>query len=109
MMRRLLAAAMISAVLSGTVWAADDTQYVTVKDRLICRTQQSLREMLRAIDTKDRALGRTVQGCVYTVDGVPAKLIQDNISAIKVLIGFPGEQQTEFWTLPETIRPTSGR
>ena len=75
----------------------------------MCATQQSLREALRAVDTHDRALMNTVQGCHYSVDGVPAELIQDNVSMIKVKIGRDPNNRMELWTLPESIKSVNKR
>jgi hypothetical protein len=84
-------------------------EYVTVRDRLICTTQQSLREALRGIDNKDRALLRTVQGCRYTVEGARAELLQDNVSMIKIRLGAADDKTADFWTLPDSIKPANRR
>ncbi len=83
--------------------AADAPVFVTVRDRLMCRTQQALRDGLKAIETKDRFLMSTVDGCHFSIDGVPAIVIQDNISRIKIRLMADGEQ-ADMWTVPETIR-----
>jgi hypothetical protein len=107
-MRRLWSAALLLPLLA--VGARAEGDYVTARDRLMCTTQQSLREALRAVDTKDRALMRTVQGCHYSLEGVHAELIQDNVSMIKIKLGVPGDpNRLEFWTLPETIKPANKR
>jgi hypothetical protein len=107
-MRRLWLAMLLAPFAFGA--HAAEEEYVTVRDRLICTTQQSLREALRGIDNKDRAFLRTVQGCHYTMDGSPAVLLQDNVSMIKIRLGAtqPGAP-TDFWTLPDSIKPVRGR
>ncbi len=105
-MRRLWLAGMVLITLAGGARAEEE--YVTVRDRIMCRTQQSLRESMKAIETKDRNLMRTVQGCNYSLDGVAAILLQDNVSMIKIRVGHGG-QDNDFWTLPETIKPANKR
>jgi hypothetical protein len=90
------------ALLLCAVEARAADEYVTLNGKLMCKTQQSLREALRAIDTKDRALLRTVQGCHQSIEGVRAEVLQDNVSMLKVKVGEAGE---EFWILPDTIKP----
>jgi len=83
---------------------------VTARDRIMCRTQQSLKEALRAIEQKDRNLLRTVQGCHYSIDGVHADLVQDSVSMIKIRVGPPDDpNRAEFWTLPDTVKPANRR
>ncbi len=95
-------------VLVVAAHAADE--YVTVRDRFLCTTQQSLREALRAVDSKDRDTLRTVQGCRYSVDGVRAEVLQDNVSMVKVRLGQPDdERRPEYWTLPDTVKPANRR
>src|SRR5262249_48130224 len=90
--------------------ARAEDEYVTMRDRIMCTTQQSLREALRAVDQQDRELMRTVQGCRYSLEGVRAELLQDNVSMIKIRLGHPGDaQRAEFWTLPDTIKPANKR
>jgi DNA-binding transcriptional regulator YbjK len=83
---------------------ADDAEYVTVRDRLMCRTQQALRDGLRAIESRNRTLMSQLDGCHFSIDGVPAILIQDNISRVKIRLSADGEQ-ADMWTVPETIKP----
>jgi len=82
---------------------AQEPEYVTVRDRLMCRTQSALRDGLLAIETKDKFLFSTVDGCHFSIDGVPAIVVQDNISRIKIRLTADGER-AEMWTVPETIR-----
>lgn len=103
-MKRLAVAAGLATALAAASAYSDDTQYVTVRDRLMCRTQQALRDGLRAIETRDTFLFSTVDGCHFSIDGVPATLIQDNISRVKIRLSADGEQ-ADMWTVPETIRP----
>jgi hypothetical protein len=105
--RRLAAASLLTALAAAGAYAptyAQDTQYVTVRDRLMCRTQQALRDGLRALETRDKFLFSTVDGCHFSIDGVPATLIQDNISRVKIRLSADGEQ-ADMWTVPETIKP----
>ena len=107
-MRRLAAASLLSALAAAGAhapsYAGDDVPYVTVRDRLMCRTQQALRDGLRALETNDKFLFSTVDGCHFSIDGVPATLIQDNISRVKIRLSADG-QQADMWTVPETIKP----
>ena len=105
-MRRLWLAGLVLIASVGGVRAEDE--YVTVGNRIMCRTQQSLRESIKAIDSKDRNLMRTVQGCNYSLDGVAAVLLQDNVSMVKIRVGHGG-LDTDFWTLPDTIKPANRR
>lgn len=77
--------------------------HVTVRDRLMCRTQGELRDGLRALQTNDRILFSTLNGCVFSIDGVPAGVIQDNISQVKIRLSLEGER-ADMWTVPEAIR-----
>jgi hypothetical protein len=89
---------------------AADEEYVTAKDRIMCTTQQSLREALRAIDTKDRQLFETIQGCHYSIEGVHAELLIDSVSMVKIRIGPPGNPSNiNVWVLPDTIKPVNRR
>jgi hypothetical protein len=97
---------MALVALAGSARAEDE--YVTMGNRIMCRTQQSLRESMKAIETKDRNLMRSVQGCNYSLDGVSAILLQDNVSMIKIRVGHGGVDN-DFWTLPETIKPANKR
>ncbi len=108
-MRSLSAVALlVLPMLAGGALAQE--QYVTHRDRLMCRTQQSLREALRAIDAKDRTTLRTVQGCHYSIEGVFAEVLQDNVSMLKIKVGPPDDpNRTEFWVLPDTIKPAGRR
>jgi hypothetical protein len=100
----------LSALAILATPAAAEEQLVTNRDRLLCRTQQSLKEALRAIEYKDRALLRTVQGCHYSIEGVHADLMQDNVSMIKIRVGPPDDpNRSEFWTLPDTVKPANKR
>jgi len=108
MREKLLIALSLSLLAVGA--RAEDDQYVTGKERIMCLTQQSLREAMNAIQTKNRELMRTVQGCHYTIDGIHAEIVQDNVSMIKIRIGDPAEpNRDEFWTLPDSIRPANRR
>ena len=78
--------------------------YVTVHDRLMCRTQSALIDGLRALETRKRDALRDVDGCHFSVDGIPAIVLQDNISQIKVRLSARGER-ADMWTVPEAIRP----
>ncbi|MBV8170096.1 MAG: hypothetical protein JO021_25160 [Alphaproteobacteria bacterium] len=80
--------------------AADE--YVTANGKLMCTTQQSLREALKAIDTKDRALLHTVQGCRQSVGDVPAEILQDNVSMLKIRL--LNDDRKEFWVLPDSVK-----
>ena len=93
----------IAAAAAPAPIRADDTQYVTVRDRLMCRTQQALRNGIRAIESRDRNAIRALDDCHFSVDGIPATVIQDNISQIKIRLRAEGEQ-ADVWTTPETIR-----
>jgi hypothetical protein len=96
-------------ILAAPAGAAEQ-EMVTARDRIMCRTQQSLKEALRAIEQKDRNLLRTVQGCHYSIDGVPAEVVQDNVSMIKVRLGARDDpNRSEFWTLPDTVKPAGRR
>ena len=105
---------MRALVLVGLLWAAEagaraaEPDYVTVRDRLMCRTQQALRDGLTALETRDKFLMSTLDGCHFSIDGVPARLLQDNISRIKIRLRADGEQ-ADMWTVPETIRPVRRR
>jgi len=95
--------------LAATGARADD-EYVTGRDKIMCTTQQSLREALNAIQQKNRTMLETVQGCHYTIDGIRAELLQDNVSMIKIRLGQPDQpNRQEFWTLPDSIRPANRR
>jgi hypothetical protein len=100
-----IALAAAAAPLPGR---ADDVQYVTVGDRLICRTQQALRNGIRALESRDRNAIRALDDCHFSVPGIPATLIQDNINQIKIRLRAEGEQ-ADVWTTPETIRPVKKR
>jgi hypothetical protein len=107
-MRGAWIAALLLPVLALGARAEDE--YVTGKDRIMCSTQQSLREALRAIDNKDRVLLRTVQGCHYSNEGVHAEILQDNVSMLKIRVGPPGEPgRSEFWVLPDSVKPAGRR
>ena len=95
-------AALLVPAIAG---AADQRQlYVTVKDRLMCRTQVDLRDGLRAIDARNKAQLEALGDCHYTIDGVPAIVLQDNISQIKIRIAV-GRERADMWTIPEAIKP----
>lgn len=96
---------MLAVLLCAATARAQD-EYVTLGNKLMCKTQQSLREALRAIDNKDRQTLRTVQGCHYSLEGVRAEVLQDNVSMFKVRLGDAGAaNREEFWILPDTIKP----
>jgi hypothetical protein len=97
----LIALAAAAAPFPGR---AQDVQYVTVGDRLLCRTQQALRNGIRALENRDRNALRALDDCHFSIDGIPATLIQDNINQIKIRLRADG-QQADMWTTPETIRP----
>jgi uncharacterized protein YlxW (UPF0749 family) len=102
----------IFTALAMLLFAADAgaQEYVTGRDRLMCKTQQSLREAIKAIDAKDRQTLSTVQGCHRTIDGVRAEVIQDNMSMVKIRVGDADQaDRQEFWTLPDSIKPASRR
>jgi hypothetical protein len=100
----LLAALAALAAAAPAVAAEDAVAYVTVRDRLMCRTQADLRDGLRAIDTKNKDLFAMLDSCHFSVDGIPARLLQDNINRIKIRLSADGEQ-ADMWTVPEAIRP----
>jgi len=107
-MRGMLLIALALPLLAAGARAEDE--YVTGRDKIMCATQQSLREAMRAIAEKNRELMRTVQGCHYSIDGVHAELLQDNVSMVKIRVGDPGTpDRVEFWTLPDSIRPANRR
>ncbi len=102
------ALAVAGLVLAAAGVRAAEPAYETVRDRLMCRTQQALRDGLKALETRDSFLMSTVSGCHFSVDGVPATVLQDNISRIKIRLSAAGEQ-AEMWTVPETILPARPR
>ncbi len=102
-LRALVAAGLTAASGAHAADPPDPTHYVTVRDRLMCRTQQELRDGLKAIETKDSFLMSTLGTCHFSIDGVPAILLQDNISRIKIRLMADG-QRADMWTVPETIR-----
>ena len=78
---------------------------MTVHDRLMCRTQSALIEGLRVLDSRRRRdVLSEVDGCHFSVDGIPATVLQDNISQIKIRLSARGEH-ADMWTVPEAIRP----
>jgi hypothetical protein len=101
---RMTAAGLVMTAVSAVAGAEEPVLYVTVRDRMMCRTQAALRDALKAIETKDKFLMETVDGCHYSIDGVPALLIQDNISRVKIRLSADG-QRAEMWTVPEAIKP----
>lgn len=104
-MRELIVAAGLVALLVPRPGRAEEhVVYLTVRDHLMCRTQLALHDALHAIDTKDKFLMSTVDGCHYSIDGVPAIVLQDNISRIKIRLSADG-QRADMWTVPEAIRP----
>jgi hypothetical protein len=103
-MRELIVAACLLAGLVPGAARPQETTYVTVGDRLMCRTQLALSDALRAIDNKDKFLMSTIDGCHYSIDGVPAIVLQDNISRIKIRLSADG-QRADMWTVPEAIKP----
>jgi hypothetical protein len=103
-MRELIVAAGLMTILASGAARAEEPSYVTVRDRLMCRTQLALRDALRAIDNKDKNLMDTVDGCHYSIDGVPATVLQDNINRIKIRLSANG-QRADMWTVPEAIKP----
>ncbi|MBI3512568.1 MAG: hypothetical protein HY060_00595 [Proteobacteria bacterium] len=108
-MRSLSALTLLALSILATGAGAQE-QFVTNRDRVMCRTQQSLREALNAIDTKDRAAMHIVQGCRYSVEGVHAEVLQDSVSMIKIRIGPPDDpNRSEFWALPDTVKPAGRR
>ena len=104
-MKGLAAAASLALALAAAASPirADDPEYVTVRDRLMCRTQTALRNGIRAIESRDRNAIRALDDCHFSIDGIPATVIQDNISQIKIRLRAEGEQ-ADVWTTPETIR-----
>jgi hypothetical protein len=109
-MRSLWLVALVAVPILATPVGAEEPELVTNRDRILCRTQQSLREALRAIDAKDRTTLRTVQGCHYSIEGVHADLLQDSVSMIKIRVGPPDDpNRAEFWTLPDTVKPAGRR
>jgi hypothetical protein len=111
-MRKIVRTLLITSALSlSAVGAARaEDEYVTGKDKIMCTTQTSLREAVKAITEKNRDLMRTVQGCNYSIDGVRAEILQDNVSMVKIRLGHPDEtNRAEFWTLPDSIRPANKR
>jgi hypothetical protein len=107
-MRMMLLALSMLPLLAAGARAEDD--YVTGKDRIMCVTQRSLREAMDAIQKKNRDLMHTVQGCHYTIEGVHAEVIQDNVNMVKIRLGSPGDtDRAEFWTLPDSIKPANRR
>jgi len=107
-MRVLLLSALLLTCFA--VDASAEEQYVTLPKRVMCTTPEALREALHAIEYHDRNLLMTVQGCRFSVQGIPAELLQDNINMVKIKIGFPDDpDHKEFWTLPDTIKPANGR
>lgn len=104
MRERVAAAGLVVMLAAGVARAEEPVIYVTVRDHLMCRTQAALRDALRAIETKDKTLMETVDGCHYSVDGIPAIMLQDNISRIKIRLSADGER-ADMWTVPETIKP----
>jgi len=83
---------------------AAEPHYVTVHDRLMCRTQEALIDGLRMLDAKKRDVLRDVDGCHFSMDGIPAILLQDNINLIKIRLSARGEH-ADMWTVPEAIKP----
>jgi hypothetical protein len=98
---RLVGALLASAPGLALAQAPDQ---VTVKDRLMCRTQAALREGLSAMEAKDKIWLDGLDDCHLSIDGIPAAIIQDNISRIKIRLFADGEQ-ADMWTVPETVRP----
>src|SRR5271156_6004711 len=103
-MRELIVAAgLMTALLPGAA-RAQEPSYVTVRDRLMCRTQRGRGDALRPLDSKDKSAMDTIDGCHYSIDGVPAIVLQDNINRIKIRLRADG-QRADMWTVPETIKP----
>jgi len=107
-MRMTLFLVALGLLLLAKPARADD--YATIRGRIMCTTQEMLRQALQAVREKNREILRTVQGCRESVEGVPAELLQDNVSMIKIRLGYPDEKgRPEYWTLPDTIKSTSRR
>ena len=104
--RRGIAHALVLAVaLSATAARAEEpVEYVTVRDHLMCRTQADLRDGLRALETKDKDLMAQIESCHFSVDGIPAVVLQDNINRIRIRLTADGER-ADMWTSPEAIKP----
>jgi hypothetical protein len=110
-MRKIARVLLIASALSlSAAGARAEDEYVTGRDKIMCTTQQSLREAVKAIAERNRDLMHTVQGCNYTIEGVRAEILQDNVSMVKIRLGQPDEpHRAEFWTLPDSIRPANRR
>jgi hypothetical protein len=105
----MLLIALALSLFAGGARAADE-EYVTGKDKILCLTQQSLREVMKAIADKNRDLMHTVQGCHYSIEGVHAEVVQDNLNMIKIRLGDSSQStHSEVWTLPDSIRPANRR
>ncbi len=102
-MARAIVLAGVLLLFAGT---ASAEEYVTTRDKLMCKTQQSLREALKAIEAKDRPTLRTVQGCLRSVEGAGAEVIQDSVSMLKIRLV---EGREEYWILPDTVKPANRR
>jgi uncharacterized protein YlxW (UPF0749 family) len=102
-MGRVILVAGMLLVMAGAAQAQDVG--TTRGEKVMCKTQQSLREILRAIDEKDRQLLRTVQGCRRSIEGVRAEVLQDNVNMLKIRVGEIDEKdRDEFWVLPDTVK-----
>jgi len=107
MARRVLVAGMLMMIAGQA--AAQDIG-TTRGEKMMCTTQQSLREALRAIDNKDRQTLSTVQGCRRSIEGVRAEVLQDNVSMLKIRLGEPEDaDRKEFWVLPDTVKLATRR
>lgn len=87
---------------------AQEPEHVTIPNRLMCSSQRSLREALRAIDYKDQTGLALLHDCHYSLGGVPALILQDSISMIKIRL-FGSAKVVEYWTLPDTVRVADKR
>lgn len=86
-----------------------EPEHVTIKNRLMCRSQRSLREALRAIDYKDQDALNALQDCFYSIEDVPALVLQDSVSMIKIRLFGASGRIVEYWTLPGSVRRADKR
>lgn len=91
-------------LLAVPALAADDAEYVTENGRLMCTTQQTLRDAQEAIDKRDKNWLESIKECTRSKAGQKAEIVQGGMLTAKIKVYDETGKPTLYWTSPTTVK-----
>lgn len=104
MIKRLSLAALLPLLGGAPVATATEPQYVTEGRRLMCTTNDALKEAERAISAGDKWWFDRIRECVQSRPGLKAEILQQGMLIARIRVWDEDGKPTDYYTAPTNIK-----